>query len=54
MCADCWGVKDPVRAKRWLNSPRRQPLVDPRSLLWGLGAAVAVVLVALYAVTQWI
>jgi hypothetical protein len=59
MCADCWGVKDPARARRWLPRPRREPLFgfeweDPLDLLWAFGAVVLIVLVAIYALTQWI
>ena len=59
MCADCWGVKDPVRAKRWRPRPRKEPLLglywdDPLDLLWVFGGVVLVVLVAVYAMTQWI
>jgi hypothetical protein len=59
MCADCWGVKDEARAKRWLSRPPTQSLLgfdreDPVGLLWALGAVVVLVLVAFYALTQWI
>ena len=54
MCADCWGVKDPVRAKRWLLTPRAKPRVDPVALLWLVGAVVAIVLVVLFLGTEWI
>jgi hypothetical protein len=59
MCADCWGVKDAARARRWLSHPRRQSLFgfarhDPVDLLWALGAVVLVVLVTLYALSRWI
>jgi hypothetical protein len=59
MCADCWGVKDEIRARRWRSKPRREPLFgfdweDPLDLLWAVGAAVVVLLVAIYALTQWI
>jgi hypothetical protein len=59
MCADCWGVKDEARARRWLPGPRTQSLFgfdweDPLDVLLAVGIAVVVVLVTLYAVTQWI
>jgi hypothetical protein len=59
MCADCWGVKDPARAKRWLRFRRRERLLglywdDPLDLLWALGAVVLAVLVAVYLVGRWI
>jgi hypothetical protein len=59
MCADCWGVKDAARARRWRPRPRTETLFgldreDPVDLLWGVGAVVLLVLVALYVVTQWI
>jgi hypothetical protein len=59
MCADCWGVKDEARAKRWLSRPRTQSLLgfdweDPVVLLWALGAVVVLVRVAFYGLTQWI
>ena len=55
MCADCWGVKDPARAKRWLNVRRRQTFFDdPIDLLWLVGALVAVLLVVLITASQWI
>ena len=59
MCADCWGVKDATRARRWLLGPRTKSLFgfdweDPLNLLLAFGIAVAVVLVAVYALTQWI
>jgi len=53
MCADCWGVKDPVRAKRWLSLPPRKPFVDPVNLLWVLGAIVAFVLVVVFVTSEW-
>jgi hypothetical protein len=54
MCADCWGVKDATRAKRWLNLGPRQPLLDnPTGLLWLLGAVVAALLLALVLVSAW-
>ena len=60
MCADCWGVKDPARAKRWLRAPRTRPLFDdpifdvdhPLELLWLIGAAVAVISVVLILVSR--
>jgi hypothetical protein len=59
MCADCWGVKDAARAKRWLSRPRTQPLLglswdDPLDLLWAVGGIVLIVLVVVYAVSRWI
>jgi hypothetical protein len=55
MCADCWGVKDPVRAKRWLVVRRRQTFFDdPIDLLWLVGAVVAALLVVLVAASRWI
>jgi hypothetical protein len=59
MCADCWGVKDEARARRWLAGPPRDSLFafgrrDPLALLLGLGIAVVVALVAVYALTLWI
>ncbi len=59
MCADCWGVKDATRARRWLPGPRTESLfgfgwLDPLNLLLAFGIAVVVVLVAVYALTQWI
>ena len=54
MCADCWGVKDPARARRWLNVRRRQPFfADPVGLLWLVGAVVAALLVILVVVGAW-
>ena len=55
MCADCWGVKDHDRAKRWLTARRRQPLFDdPLDWLWVVGAVVAAVLLVVVAAGQWI
>jgi hypothetical protein len=59
MCADCWGVKDAARARRWQTAPRAKSLFgldweDPVDLLWAVGGVVLLVLVALYALTQWI
>jgi hypothetical protein len=55
MCADCWGVKDPARAKRWLVARRRQTFFDdPIDLLWLVGAVVAALLIVLVAASQWI
>jgi hypothetical protein len=54
MCADCWGVKDPLRAKRWLSRPRRKSLIDPLDLLWIVGAVVAFLLVVVFVAGQWI
>ena len=59
MCADCWGVKDPARAKRWQRGPRTRPffgdgLVSAENLLWGIGIAVGLVLVAVWGLTEWI
>jgi hypothetical protein len=63
MCADCWGVKDPERAKRWLRArPRTRsffedPLIDfddPEHLLWLLGAIVAIALIVIVLASQWI
>jgi hypothetical protein len=59
MCADCWGVKDAVRARRWLSRPRTQALFgfdweDPLDLLWAFGAVVLVLLIGIYVLTQWI
>jgi hypothetical protein len=59
MCAECWGVKDEARARRWLTRPRTQQLFgfdwdDPVDLLWAVGAVVLLLLVAGYALTQWI
>ena len=54
MCADCWGVKDPARAKRWLQVPRAAPRFDPTQVLWAGAAAVALVLVVLVVVSEWI
>jgi hypothetical protein len=55
MCADCWGVKDPARAKRWLTARRREPFFeDPIDLLWVVGAVVAAVLVVVVVAGQWI
>jgi hypothetical protein len=59
MCADCWGVKDQARARRWLSGPPTQSFFgfdpgDPLRLLLGLGLAVVVALVAVYALTRWI
>jgi hypothetical protein len=59
MCADCWGVKDAARARRWLAQPRKLRLLgfdwdDPVDLLWGVGAVVLLLLVAVYALAQWI
>jgi hypothetical protein len=55
MCADCWGVKDPARAKRWLTARRREPFFeDPIDWLWVVGAVVAAVLVVVVVAGQWI
>jgi hypothetical protein len=58
MCADCWGVKDPARAKRWLRGPRTRPLFfeldDPLDILWLIGAVVAVLLVIAFVAGIWI
>jgi hypothetical protein len=59
MCADCWGVKDEARARRWRSGRRTESLFgfdweDPLDLLLAFGIAVVVVLVAVYALTQWI
>ncbi len=60
VCADCWGVKEPSRARRWLRRPRTQPvpswldLDDPLDLLWVIGAVVVLVLVAAYVLSEWI
>jgi hypothetical protein len=55
MCADCWGVKDPASAKRWLIVRRRQPFFDdPVDWLWVVGAIVGAVVVAVLAAGQWI
>jgi hypothetical protein len=59
MCADCWGVKDAARAKRWRARPRTQPPLglfwdDPLDLLWVIGGVVLVALVVIYALTEWI
>ena len=63
MCADCWGVKDPERAKRWLRTrPRARsffedPLIDfddPAHLLWLLGTIVAFGLIVIVLATRWI
>jgi hypothetical protein len=55
MCADCWGVKDPARAKRWLTSRRPAPLLaDPTNLLWLFGAVVAALLIVAVAAGKWI
>ena len=63
MCADCWGVKEPERAKRWLRTrPRTRsffggPLIDfddPENLLWLLGAIVAFGLIVIVLATRWI
>jgi hypothetical protein len=59
MCADCWGVKDPARARRWLRAPRRRPLfgadlLSSESLLWVLGCAIGFVLLAVWGLTRWI
>ena len=57
MCAYCWGVKDPSRAKRWLRAPRTRPLfglVSAENLLWAVGVAIGLVLVAVWGLTEWI
>jgi hypothetical protein len=62
MCADCWGVKDPARAKRWLRGPRTRPLFsdplfeldDPLDVLWLIGAVVAALLVVAFVAGKWI
>jgi hypothetical protein len=58
MCADCWGVKDPSRAKRWLHAPRTRPLfadelLSAENLLWAAGFAVGVLLLVLWGVIAW-
>jgi hypothetical protein len=59
MCADCWGVKDADRAKRWLRAPRTRRLFDddlvsPENLIWVLGFAVGLALLAVWGLTEWI
>ena len=59
MCADCWGVKDPARAKRWLRDPRTRTLfadrrVSAENLLWAVGVAIGLVVVAVWGLTEWI
>jgi hypothetical protein len=59
MCADCWGVKDAARAKRWLRASRTRPsvgddLVSPENLLWAVGFAIGFVLLAVWGLTEWI
>jgi hypothetical protein len=59
MCADCWGVKDAARARRWRPQSRKLRVLgldwdDPVDLLWGVGAVVLLLLVAVYALAQWI
>lgn len=61
MCADCWGVKDATRARRWRPRPRTQRILpswldldDPLDLLWAVGAIVILALVAVYLLSQWI
>jgi hypothetical protein len=51
MCADCWGVKDAARAKRWLRSSKPAPRFDPVQLLWAGAALVAFLLIV---VVLWI
>lgn len=51
VCADCWGVKDPAKARRW--RPRTRPLLsdldsgwlNPLNLLWAVGTLVIALLV---------
>jgi hypothetical protein len=52
ICADCWGVKDPVNAVDFRPEPRRVPLfdwdddwLDVSPLGWVIGAALAAALV---------
>jgi hypothetical protein len=60
VCADCWGVKDPARAHRWLPSPRTRRIfdvsdvgwLDPVTLLWGVGTGIVGVLVLLLLVSR--
>jgi hypothetical protein len=60
VCADCWGVKDPAKARRWLSRPKTRRMfsdldhdwLDPVNLLWGLGTGVVGVLVLLLLVTR--
>jgi hypothetical protein len=59
MCADCWGVKDPARAKKWQRGPRTRPLFDDglvsaENALWAVGVAIVLVLVAVWGLTEWI
>jgi hypothetical protein len=54
MCADCWGVKDPARAKRWLRASKSPPRFDPVRLLWAGATLVALVLVVLVLASEWI
>jgi hypothetical protein len=58
-CADCWGVKDPARARRWRPKPSTRPLFDDdllsaENLIWALGFTVGFVLLALWGLTEWI
>jgi hypothetical protein len=59
MCADCWGVKDPARARRWLHAARTRPLFDggllsAENLLWAIGFAVGLLLLVLWGAAEWI
>jgi hypothetical protein len=59
MCAECWGVKDPARAKRWQRGSRTRPLFDhgvisAENVLWAVGIAIGLVLVTVWGLTEWI
>ena len=61
MCADCWGVKDAARARRWLRQrSETDPLFDldellsAENLLWAVGFAVLLLLAVVWGLTEWI
>jgi hypothetical protein len=60
VCADCWGVKDSAKARRWLPGPRTRRIfggsdfdwLDPVTLLWAVGTGVVGLLVLLLLVSR--
>jgi protein-disulfide isomerase-like protein with CxxC motif len=59
MCADCWGVKDAARAKRWQRTaPRTRQLLgggllSAENLLWVVGFAIGFILLLVWGLTAW-
>jgi hypothetical protein len=59
VCADCWGVKDDARARRWRPKPRTEPLLgidwdDPLLALLTFGGGTLAVLGLAYVIATWI